>query len=133
MTEIEIYEILYKIIFPSFFIGFLIVIIYLQIIKIKAVQELKERYESEENEFIKKANLNFETMLNENRKLSEEVIQNLKKNFNIIDLKISEFLNELDKVALEEQQITYLMKEMRIKDAIIHKKTKQIKRLKDEK
>ena len=72
-------------------------------------------------------------MLNENRKLSEEVIQNLKKNFNIIDLKISEFLNELDKVALEEQQITYLMKEMRIKDAIIHKKTKQIKRLKDEK
>jgi len=133
MTEIEIYEILYKIIFPSFFIGFLIVIIYLQIIKIKAVQELKERYESEENEFIKKANLNFETMLNENRKLSEEVNQNLKKNFNIIDLKISEFLNELDKVALEEQQITYLMKEMRIKDAIIHKKTKQIKRLKDEK
>ena len=45
MTEIEIYEILYKIIFPSFFIGFLIVIIYLQIIKIKTVQELKERYE----------------------------------------------------------------------------------------
>jgi len=133
MTEIEIYETLYKIIFPSFFVGFLIVIIYLQIIKIKAVQELEKRYESEENEFIKKANLNFEMMLNENRKLSEEVNQNLKKNFNIIDLKISEFLNELDKVALEEQQITYLMKEMRIKDAIIHKKTKQIKRLKDEK